>query len=150
MVAELKRREKALGLVPDPVVDAYQKVSALEGDEHSILTDTYLQLLGLDVCADTPVGGPMVGASQRKGLRAAGNQTPSRAYPWRMPVSGLGGPSWEMGDNDGYGKGKWSCSSRAWTGLEGGDGELAIAGLRWAARSLSHRLMDAPAVPSFL
>ncbi len=62
MVAELKRREKAQGLVPDPVVDAYQKVSAMEGDEHSILTDTYLQLLGLDVCADTPVGGPMVGA----------------------------------------------------------------------------------------
>jgi hypothetical protein len=48
-VEEIRRREKAMGIEPDPVVDAFMKAMALEGNENSINTDLMLRLLGLEV-----------------------------------------------------------------------------------------------------
>ncbi|GAX74480.1 hypothetical protein CEUSTIGMA_g1929.t1 [Chlamydomonas eustigma] len=59
-VEEIRRREKAMGIEPDPVVDAFMKAMALEGNENSISTDLMLRLLGLEVCSETQIGNDMI------------------------------------------------------------------------------------------
>ncbi|RZC90242.1 hypothetical protein C5167_028332 [Papaver somniferum] len=59
MLAELSRREKEAGIKPDPEIDAFMKATAVEGQESSLVTDYVLKILGLDICADTMVGGAM-------------------------------------------------------------------------------------------
>lgn len=60
MLAELSRREKEENIKPDPDIDIYQKASALEGQESSVVADYILKILGLEVCANTMVGDEMV------------------------------------------------------------------------------------------
>ncbi|KAL9432590.1 hypothetical protein AB3S75_027592 [Citrus x aurantiifolia] len=60
MLTELARREKEAGIKPDPDIDVYMKAAATEGQEANVLTDYYLKVLGLEVCADTLVGDEMV------------------------------------------------------------------------------------------
>ncbi|KAL9463301.1 hypothetical protein AB3S75_001164 [Citrus x aurantiifolia] len=60
MLTELARREKAAGIKPDPDIDVYMKAIATEGQEANVITDYYLKVLGLDVCADTMVGDEMI------------------------------------------------------------------------------------------
>ncbi|KAG0577501.1 hypothetical protein M758_5G154100 [Ceratodon purpureus] len=59
MIVELARREKEAGIYPDKDVDMYMKASALEGQEHSLITDYIMKILGLDICANTMVGDNM-------------------------------------------------------------------------------------------
>ncbi|XP_077211686.1 pleiotropic drug resistance protein 1-like [Tasmannia lanceolata] len=60
MLTELSRREKAANIKPDPDIDVYMKVSSLEGQQESLVTDYILKILGLEICADTMVGDQMV------------------------------------------------------------------------------------------
>lgn len=48
-VEELRRREKELGIEPDPEVDALLKAEAVEGKRSNIVTDLMLRVLGLEV-----------------------------------------------------------------------------------------------------
>ncbi|XP_030440182.2 pleiotropic drug resistance protein 1-like isoform X2 [Syzygium oleosum] len=56
MLAELLRREKAANIKPDPDIDIFMKAAATEGQEANVVTDYILEILGLEVCADTMVG----------------------------------------------------------------------------------------------
>ncbi|GJP37219.1 hypothetical protein CLOM_g21651 [Closterium sp. NIES-68] len=63
---EVERRERAVGIQPDPVMRQMMRAIALEGQRSSVLSDCIihcpvrpLQILGLGVCAETVVGGPM-------------------------------------------------------------------------------------------
>ncbi|CAJ2629467.1 unnamed protein product [Trifolium pratense] len=59
LLVELTRREKRLGIKPDPDIDAFMKATAMEGQETSLITDYVLKILGLEMCADTLVGDEM-------------------------------------------------------------------------------------------
>lgn len=48
-VDELRRREREMGIEPDPEVDALLKAEAVEGKRSNIVTDIMLRLLGLEV-----------------------------------------------------------------------------------------------------
>ncbi|KAL2345195.1 hypothetical protein Fmac_006480 [Flemingia macrophylla] len=63
MVEELLRREKQLGIKPDPEIDAFMKATSISGQKHNLQTDYILKILGLDICADT-----MVGDNMRRGI----------------------------------------------------------------------------------
>nr|XP_023908192.1 pleiotropic drug resistance protein 1-like isoform X2 [Quercus suber] len=60
MLAELSKREKAGGIMPDPDIDIFMKGASIEGQKASIITDYILKVLGLEVCADTMVGDQML------------------------------------------------------------------------------------------
>ncbi|XP_050286374.1 pleiotropic drug resistance protein 1-like [Quercus robur] len=60
MLAELSRREKIGGIMPDPDIDIFMKGASTEGQKTSIVTDYILKVLGLEVCADTMVGDQML------------------------------------------------------------------------------------------
>ncbi|PSS01154.1 ABC transporter G family member protein, partial [Actinidia chinensis var. chinensis] len=60
MLAELSRREKEANIKPDPDIDIFMKASSLQGQKDSVVTDYILKILGLEVCADTPVGDDML------------------------------------------------------------------------------------------
>ncbi|KAK9788281.1 hypothetical protein WJX73_004447 [Symbiochloris irregularis] len=60
---ELKRLLEAEGDDPedlDPHLDAFMKLQTLEGKREAVTTEYILRVLGLDVCADTPVGSAMI------------------------------------------------------------------------------------------
>ncbi|KAK4353409.1 hypothetical protein RND71_028927 [Anisodus tanguticus] len=63
LLTELSRREKELGIKPEPEIDAFMKATAVAGQESSLVTDYVLKILGLDICADI-----MVGDQMRKGI----------------------------------------------------------------------------------
>eukprot|EP00878_Enallax_costatus_P031054 GHUV01033889.1.p2 GENE.GHUV01033889.1~~GHUV01033889.1.p2 ORF type:complete len:131 (+),score=28.00 GHUV01033889.1:580-972(+) len=46
---ELRKREKAAGIQPDPEIDAWLKAEAVSGKQHNIVTDLILRILGLEV-----------------------------------------------------------------------------------------------------
>ena len=48
-IEEMRQREKDLGILPDPVIDAFLRGQALEGHRHSVTTDLMLRVLGLEV-----------------------------------------------------------------------------------------------------
>jgi hypothetical protein len=56
-VEELRRREKELGIEPDPEVDALLKAEAVEGKRINIVTDLILRVLGLEVGHNSRVAG---------------------------------------------------------------------------------------------
>ncbi|KAK4717280.1 hypothetical protein R3W88_015618 [Solanum pinnatisectum] len=71
LLTELSRREKELGIKPDPEIDAFMKATAVAGQESSLVTDYVLKLLGLDICADIMVGDQMrrgISGGQKKRL----------------------------------------------------------------------------------
>ena len=51
LFAELRRREAAAGIKPDPALDAFCRASTRDGKRHNVVTDLTLRLLGLEVCA---------------------------------------------------------------------------------------------------
>ncbi|GKV23290.1 hypothetical protein SLEP1_g33037 [Rubroshorea leprosula] len=53
---EISRREKQLGVIPDPDIDTYMKATSVKGSKGTLQTDYTLKILGLDTCADTNVG----------------------------------------------------------------------------------------------
>ncbi|KAK9820341.1 hypothetical protein WJX72_009201 [[Myrmecia] bisecta] len=59
-LAELRKREAALGVGPDWNINAFMRVDAKEAQRHSLSTDLMLRMLGLDICADTIVGNQMI------------------------------------------------------------------------------------------
>nr|XP_024391802.1 ABC transporter G family member 36-like isoform X3 [Physcomitrium patens] len=59
LLEEVTRREKEAGIYPEADVDAYMKMSALQGHQHNVGVDYTLRMLGLDVCADILVGDDM-------------------------------------------------------------------------------------------
>ncbi|KMT06316.1 hypothetical protein BVRB_7g159990 [Beta vulgaris subsp. vulgaris] len=59
LLADLSRREKQAGIMPDPEIDAFMKAIAMPGQETSLVTDYILKILGLDICADIIVGNEM-------------------------------------------------------------------------------------------
>ncbi|DBB05992.1 hypothetical protein WJX82_004698 [Trebouxia sp. C0006] len=59
-LAELRKREKEQGIQSNWEIDSFMAASALEGKRESIVTEYMLRILGLDVCADTPVGSAMI------------------------------------------------------------------------------------------
>ncbi|CAM6108621.1 unnamed protein product [Calypogeia fissa] len=59
MLTELLKREKELGIYPDPDVDYYMKTTALEGVSHDLVTDYIIKILGLEVCLITLIGDEM-------------------------------------------------------------------------------------------
>lgn len=44
LLAELSRREKELGITPDPEIDAFMKATAQAGQETSLVTDYVLKV----------------------------------------------------------------------------------------------------------
>ncbi|XVF66043.1 hypothetical protein PTKIN_Ptkin10aG0002400 [Pterospermum kingtungense] len=71
MMAEISKREKEAGIVPDPDVDTYMKAISVEGQRRNLQTDYVLKILGLDICADIMVGDAMrrgISGGQRKRL----------------------------------------------------------------------------------
>ncbi|PHU00892.1 hypothetical protein BC332_30679 [Capsicum chinense] len=59
LLAELSRREKELGIKPDPKIDVFMKATAVAGQESSLVTGYGPKILGLDTCADIMVGDQM-------------------------------------------------------------------------------------------
>ncbi|XP_012480072.1 pleiotropic drug resistance protein 3 [Gossypium raimondii] len=59
ILKELSRREKLLGIIPEPDIDTYMKAISVEGLKRTLQTDYILKILGLDICADTIVGDAM-------------------------------------------------------------------------------------------
>ncbi len=78
LLAELRRREKELGVEADWAVNAMMKAGTIEGAEHSVSTEFIIKMLGLDICADTIVGNAMtrgVSGGQKKRV-TSGAHTP--------------------------------------------------------------------------
>ncbi|CAI0410721.1 unnamed protein product [Linum tenue] len=59
LLAELSRREKEAGIMPDLEVDAFMKATSISGQENQFVVDYVLKLLGLDLCANIIVGNDM-------------------------------------------------------------------------------------------
>ncbi|EFN59720.1 hypothetical protein CHLNCDRAFT_133292 [Chlorella variabilis] len=59
VLLQLAAREEALGIVPDPELDAFMKAHAF-GGSHSLAVELMLHMLGLQGCADTVVGNEMM------------------------------------------------------------------------------------------
>nr|XP_027071225.1 ABC transporter G family member 32-like isoform X1 [Coffea arabica] len=71
MLLELSRREKLAGVKPDEDLDLFMKALALEGKETGLVVEYVLKILGLDLCAETPVGDEMlkgISGGQKKRL----------------------------------------------------------------------------------
>ncbi|KAK3005005.1 hypothetical protein RJ639_016122 [Escallonia herrerae] len=49
IMAEVSRREKQAGIVPDPDIDTYMKEIAIEGQKTTLQTDYIMKILGLDI-----------------------------------------------------------------------------------------------------
>nr|CAD1818081.1 unnamed protein product [Ananas comosus var. bracteatus] len=58
MLSELSRRERVPAST-GPEIDAFMKVTAMQGQRTSVATDYILKVLGLDICADIIVGDEM-------------------------------------------------------------------------------------------
>lgn len=69
---EVVRREREAGIIPDPVLDEFQ-TAICSGTRGNPIADVVIQALGLDICADTPVGNPMlrgISGGQKKRVTA--------------------------------------------------------------------------------
>ncbi|XP_024394096.1 ABC transporter G family member 29 isoform X2 [Physcomitrium patens] len=63
ILEEVVKREKEAGIRPEPDVDTFMKAAALPSSNGSLAVEYVLNMLGLDVCADT-----MVGDQMRRGI----------------------------------------------------------------------------------
>ncbi|KAM0918925.1 hypothetical protein ACQ4PT_008547 [Festuca glaucescens] len=69
LLQELMKKERQLGIYPDPEVDLFMKATSVEGG--TLQTDYILRILGLDMCADVMVGDEMrtgISGGQKKRL----------------------------------------------------------------------------------
>ncbi|KAG6546835.1 hypothetical protein Mapa_011688 [Marchantia paleacea] len=60
LLAELIKREKELGIHPEPDIDFYMKATAMQEVASGVVTEYTLKILGLDICSDTMVGDEMI------------------------------------------------------------------------------------------
>ncbi|KAL2629110.1 hypothetical protein R1flu_013796 [Riccia fluitans] len=60
LLAELIKREKDLGIHPEPDIDFYMKATAMQDIASGVVTEYILKILGLEICADTVVGDDMI------------------------------------------------------------------------------------------
>lgn len=51
---ELLKREKEMGITPDPDLDAFMKAEVRTGKRESIVTDLIIKMLGRDVSGHLP------------------------------------------------------------------------------------------------
>ncbi|PWA80245.1 pleiotropic drug resistance protein 3 [Artemisia annua] len=71
IMAEVNRREKEEGIIPDPDIDTFMKAISIEGQNTTLQTNYILKILGLDICADTTSGDAMnrgISGGQKKRL----------------------------------------------------------------------------------
>ncbi|TKY54311.1 Pleiotropic drug resistance protein 3 [Spatholobus suberectus] len=71
IVAEITRREKEEGIIPDPDIDTYMKAISVEGQSENLQTEYVLKILGLDICANILVGDALdrgISGGQKKRL----------------------------------------------------------------------------------
>ncbi|KAF1875997.1 hypothetical protein Lal_00006628 [Lupinus albus] len=71
IMAEITRKEKEKGIIPDPDIDTYMKAISVEGQSENLQTEYVLKILGLDMCADTLVGDALeigISGGQKKRL----------------------------------------------------------------------------------
>ncbi|KAF1867088.1 hypothetical protein Lal_00049516 [Lupinus albus] len=71
IVAEITKKEKEAGIIPDPDIDTYMKAISVEGQSENLQTEYVLKILGLDMCADTLVGDALeigISGGQKKRL----------------------------------------------------------------------------------
>ncbi|KAJ1403026.1 P-loop containing nucleoside triphosphate hydrolase [Sesbania bispinosa] len=71
IVAEVTRREKEEGIIPDPDIDTYMKAISVEGQSENLQTEYVVKILGLDICADILVGDALdrgISGGQKKRL----------------------------------------------------------------------------------
>ncbi|CDP18458.1 unnamed protein product [Coffea canephora] len=71
IIAELSRREKEAGIIPEPDIDTYMKALAAEGSKPTVQIDYVLKVLGLDSCSETIVGNDLrsgISGGQKKRL----------------------------------------------------------------------------------
>ncbi|CAJ1940722.1 unnamed protein product [Sphenostylis stenocarpa] len=71
VVAEITRREKEEGIIPDSDIDTYMKAISVEGQSENLQTEYVLKILGLDICADILVGDALdrgISGGQKKRL----------------------------------------------------------------------------------
>ncbi|KAJ7955316.1 Pleiotropic drug resistance transporter [Quillaja saponaria] len=71
ILAQVTRREKEAGIIPDPDIDTYMKAISVEGQRRNLQTDYLLKILGLDICADIMVGDALkrgISGGQKKRL----------------------------------------------------------------------------------
>ncbi|CAL0325454.1 unnamed protein product [Lupinus luteus] len=71
IMAEITRKEKEAGIIPDPDIDTYMKAISVEGQSENLQTEYVLKILGLDMCADTLVGDALeigISGGQKKRL----------------------------------------------------------------------------------
>ncbi|KAL5225223.1 hypothetical protein ABZP36_011862 [Zizania latifolia] len=71
---DLMNLEKEKGIRPSPEIDAFMKTASFGTEKHNLVTDYVLRVLGLDTCADTPVGNDMergVSGGQKKRVTTA-------------------------------------------------------------------------------
>jgi hypothetical protein len=86
LLAELRRREKELGVEVDWAVNAMMKAGAIEGGKHSVVTEFVIHMLGLEICADTIIGNAMkrgVSGGQRKRVTSGAHL---RSHRSRAPI----------------------------------------------------------------
>uniref|UniRef100_A0A0D3ETI8 ABC transporter domain-containing protein n=2 Tax=Oryza TaxID=4527 RepID=A0A0D3ETI8_9ORYZ len=72
LLKELAKKERQLGIYPDPEVDLFMKATSVEGS--TLQTDYILRILGLDMCADVIVGDELrrgISGGQKKRLTTA-------------------------------------------------------------------------------
>ncbi|BFI42905.1 ATP-binding cassette, subfamily G (WHITE), member 2, PDR [Marchantia polymorpha subsp. ruderalis] len=60
LLTELVKREKELGIHPEPDVDAFMKGVSTSEVSYDLVTEYIMKILGLDICADTLVGDQIV------------------------------------------------------------------------------------------
>ncbi|KAK9836331.1 hypothetical protein WJX81_006307 [Elliptochloris bilobata] len=68
-VEELQRREREVGVEVDDSAAAYMRATAVSGRRHSVATEAMIDVLGLNICADTIIGNAMrrgVSGGQKK------------------------------------------------------------------------------------
>ncbi|KAK3165312.1 hypothetical protein QOZ80_1AG0031670 [Eleusine coracana subsp. coracana] len=69
LLQELAKKERQLGIYPDPEVDLFMKATSVQGA--TLQTDYILRILGLDMCADVIVGNELmrgISGGQKKRL----------------------------------------------------------------------------------
>ncbi|KAJ0986405.1 hypothetical protein J5N97_004761 [Dioscorea zingiberensis] len=59
LLTELEKKEKDLGIQPEPEIDFFMKAISVEGVESNLKTDYIIKILGLESCANIIVGDEM-------------------------------------------------------------------------------------------
>ena len=75
LLAEVRKREQALGVEVDWSVDAMLSAEAQPGAQHGAATEFIIHMLGLDICANTIIGNAMhrgISGGQKKRVTSGG------------------------------------------------------------------------------